>query len=119
MKTTQVTIKAALMTALVVLPSFNSALAQSLLVDPRTAVTATMDGGTTKVNNTWYEVGVNVAAPTTGLPTGLVHGQTDTNSTYQIQPAVGMNAFLLDAVNPTGTITLGTPVALHGFSLAG
>jgi uncharacterized protein (TIGR03118 family) len=115
----KIIMKAAIVSVLVAFPSLNSALGQSLLVDPRTAVTATMDGGTTKVNNTWYELGVNVAAPTTGLPTGLVHGQTDTNSTYQIQPAVGMNAFLLDAANPAGTITLETPVALHGFSFAG
>jgi uncharacterized protein (TIGR03118 family) len=63
--------------------------------------------------------GVNTAAPTTGLKTGIVTGQTDPLSTYQIQPAVGLNAFLLDAGNTTGTITLETPIALHGFSLAG
>ena len=119
MKSLQITLNVAFVYALVLLPSLNSALGQGLLVDPRTAVTATMDGGAAKTGNTWYEVGVNVAAPTTGLPTGLVSGQTDTNSSYQIQPAVGMNAFLLDATIPTGSITLETPVALHGFSLAG
>jgi uncharacterized protein (TIGR03118 family) len=78
-----------------------------------------MDGGTAKTGNVWYEVGVNTAALTTGLKTGLVTSQTDTNSTYLIQPAVGMNAFLIDAASPKGTITLETPIALYGFSFAG
>src|SRR5207237_10863382 len=31
-------------------------------------ITATMDGGTTLAGNTWYELGQNAAAPTTGVP---------------------------------------------------
>src|SRR5882672_983067 len=32
------------------------------------SITATMDGGTNKTGNTWYERGYNLAALTTGLP---------------------------------------------------
>jgi uncharacterized protein (TIGR03118 family) len=119
MKVTRITTQVALVSALGVLASLTSTFGQVFLVDPRTAVTATMDGGTAKTGNTWYELGAYAAEPTTGLKTGLVTSQTDTNSTYQIQPAVGMNSFMLDATFLTGTITLETPVALHGFSLAG
>ena len=118
MKIVTLTKQVALVSALGALASLNSALGQTL-VNPQTAVTATMDQGTARGANVWYELGVNTAAPTTGLKTGLVTGVSDSNSTYQIMPAVGMNAFLLDAAHPTGTLTLQTPVALAGFSLAG
>jgi len=108
-----------LVSALGALASLNSALGQAILVDPHTAVTATMDQGTARGANVWYEVGVYTPAPTTGLKTGLITSQADTNSTYLFQPAVGRNAFLLDAAHPTGTLTFETPMALHGFSLAG
>jgi uncharacterized protein (TIGR03118 family) len=119
MKITQLTARVALLSALGALPALNSALGQVILVDPHTAVTATMDGGTARTGNTWYEVGVNTAGPTTGLKTGLVTSQADTNSSYEIQPAAGLNAFLLDGNNKIGRITLETPVALYGFSFAG
>ena len=118
MKIVTLTKKVALISALGTLASLNSALGQTL-VNPQTAVTATMDQGTARGANVWYEVGVYTPAPTTGLKTGLVTGQADTNSTYLFQPAAGRNAFLIDAAHPTGTLTFETPMALYGFSLAG
>jgi uncharacterized protein (TIGR03118 family) len=117
--------KMALACALAALLSSSKALAAVVLVNPATAVTATMDNGTTRNSssslsgNTWYEVGVNSGHPTNGLPTGTVTSQSDALSTYDIQPAIGLNALLLDAGHPTGTITFQTPVALHGFSVSG
>ena len=34
---------------------------------PLSGITATMDGGTGLGGNTWYQIGQNPAAPTTGL----------------------------------------------------
>jgi uncharacterized protein (TIGR03118 family) len=117
--------KKALIGAIAALLAANCARAAVTLVNPATAVTATMDNGTTLnssgglYGNTWYEVGVNTAKPTNGLPTGTITGESDPLSTYDIQPAAGMNALLLDAQHLAGTITFQTPVALHGFSLSG
>ena len=72
---------------------------------PKSTVSATMDGGTGKGGNTYYEVGVNKAAPTTGLQTGTVSGQTDPASTYLIQPANGLNALMLDVNATVGFLT--------------
>ena len=99
--------------------SLQSTFGAALPIDAHTAITATMDGGTAKTGNTWYEVGVNTAALTTGLKTGLVTGQSDPLSSYQIESASGLNAFMLDASRTNGTIMFATPIALHGFSFAG
>src|SRR5512141_2485552 len=74
--------KIALLVALLVAPMMNQAFGQAVPVDPKLTVSATMDGGTAKTGNTWYEVGVNTAAPATGLKTGIVAGQTDPLSDY-------------------------------------
>ncbi len=89
-----------------------------LPIDPSTTVTATMDAGTGLSGNTWYEVGVNGAAPTTGLQTGLVYGQTDTNSSYFFRPAEGYNVLMLDSATPSGSIEFTSPEQLYAFSLA-
>ncbi len=77
-----------------------------------------MDYGIGKANNTWYEVGVNPAAPTTGLRTGLVSSEADTNSTYLIQPATSPNVLMLDGSHSRGRLTFQTPVAVDALSLA-
>lgn len=78
-----------------------------------------MDGGTAKTGNTWYEVGVNTAAPTTGIKTGIVAGQADALSSYLIQPATGPNALMLDNATKSGSLTFNSPLTLAAFSLAG
>lgn len=95
------------------------AWAAALPVDPRTTVTATMDGGTAKTGNTWYEIGVNAAAPTTGVRTGLVAGQTDPLSTFLIQPATGPNVLMLDGANPNGGFTFNSPLTMAAVALVG
>ena len=79
------------------------------------AVTATMDGGTAKTGNTWYEVGYNAAAPATGVPTGFFFGQTDPTSSFYIENArtdqTLKNVLLLDGTATSGTVTFITPRA--------
>ncbi len=78
-------------------------------------ITATMDGGTSKGGNTWYQVGQNAAAPTTGLPMGTSFTVTDPTTggdTFQFQGIDTNNAILLANDNngsPTGTFTLAQP----------
>jgi len=88
----------ALMAALLALPLAQHAFAAATIngVSVAGTVTATMDGGTAKTGNTWYERGVNSASNITGLVTGLIAGQADPLSTYLIQPATGNNALMLD-----------------------
>src|SRR5687768_13635581 len=93
-------------TLLAITGSFvNSALGQA----PTNLITATMDGGTAKTGNTWYEVGRNSAAPTTGLRTGFVAGQTDPLSLYFIRPASELNALMLDTATNFGRLTFERP----------
>ena len=85
-------------------------------------ITATMDGGTTLGGNTWYAYGQNAndVANTNGpggtnLRSGLPMGTTITsfaNPTinYQMRPTGANNALLLDAANPTGTMTFTVPL---------
>jgi autotransporter-associated beta strand protein len=75
-------------------------------------ITATMDGGTAVTGYTWYEVGQNTAAATTGLPMGTTITST-TNAQYQypLQSSANRNALLLDSGNTTGRFTLTTPTA--------
>lgn len=111
--------QAVLVMALVHGPSLQQAFSQAVPVDPKTTVTATMDGGTAKTGNTWYEIGVNSAAPNTGIRTGLIDGQTDPLSTYLIQPVTGNNALMLDSAAPSGRLIFSRPLSLTGLSLAG
>lgn len=110
----------ALLAALLALPLAQSTFAATINgVDPKTTVTASMDGGVLKTGNTWYEVGVNSASNTTGLVTGLVAGHDDPLSTYLIQPAQGNNALMLDAANKSGTLVFDRPLPLTAISLFG
>jgi hypothetical protein len=118
MNNSQLIGKATLMSAVLGL-SIAGTYGAAVPVDPKTTVTASMDGGITKSGNTWYELGVNKAAPTTGLKTGFVLGQTDPFSTYLIQPATGNNALMLDTNRSSGTLTFTRPLSFTALSLAG
>jgi hypothetical protein len=111
--------KTMVLRALVFAAAAVSARAGAVPVDPATTVTATMDGGTAKTGNTWYEVGVNLAAAATGIKTGIVTGQADPLSTYLFQSASALNTLLLDGLNKVGTFTFNNPLTVNGFTLTG
>jgi hypothetical protein len=73
-----------------------------------TGITATMDGGTAKGGDTFYELGVNTGNPNTGIPSAgqPFRSMNDPYHSFQLQPFSGNNALMLDASNPTGTLTL-------------
>ena len=82
------------------------------------AVTASMDGGVAKTGNTWYERGLNTAAPTTGLPNpGVVTSLADATTAYLIQPYTGNNTLMLDTAATSGTLTMLTPAPYSAISL--
>ncbi len=78
-----------------------------------------MDGGTAKTGNTWYEVGVNTAAPTSGIRTGLVSGQADSLSSYLIQPSDARNTLMLDGATKSGSLNFRSPLTISAFSIVG
>ena len=122
MKTTQILRQTALISALLAVPLANNTFGAAVPVDPKTTITATMDGGTAKTGNTWYEVGVNTAALTTGIKTGVIAGSgpsSDSLSTYLIGPANGLNALVLDTAKKTGTLTFGRALSVTALSFAG
>jgi len=81
--------------------------------------TATMDTGLTNSLNTWYEVGYDPDAPSTGLP---LAGSTLTNVSasdhlYTLAPSYSANnVLLLTSNSPTGTLTPTTLSIYHGLS---
>ena len=84
------------------------------------AVTATMDGGTGKTGTTWYAVGEDTDAPTTGLPMGTTFTSgADSSTSFALPSAVGNNAVLLNAVTTSATLTLNTPAMFASLSLLG
>ena len=106
--------------AILILPTVGHVQGAAVPVDPKTTVTATMDGGTAKTGNTWYEKGVNAAAPTSGITVGqIVSGQTDPLSSYLFQPASGNNALMLDSGKTSGSLLFSRPLSLTGLSLSG
>lgn len=74
------------------------------------SLTGAMDNGANKLSgNTWYEVGQNAGALTTGLPSGTTFtSASDATTSFHLESAVGSNAFLLDN-GQTGTLTFATP----------
>jgi hypothetical protein len=92
-------------------------------------VTATMDGGTAKTGDTFYEMGITqFTAPQTGPPpvvsgvpkAGSVFGSgTDANHTFVLQPnGAGQNdAVMLDAANASGSLNLVNPNRFSTLSL--
>jgi PEP-CTERM motif-containing protein len=81
------------------------------------AVTATMDAGAAENGDTWYQLGFNASAPTTGLPAGSNVASQTGNGTFAIQPAVGNNAVLLNSATPTTTLNLITPAPYSRLAL--
>ena len=76
-------------------------------------LSATMDG-----INTWYEVGQNSGAPTTGIPSGQTFTSlSDSWDQFHLQPATGNNAILLAKDHNTGTFTFSTPGAYRGLAI--
>ena len=89
--------------------------------DPTThysgAITATMDNGTAKTFNTWYESGLPGGAGG-GLPgAGVFTSAADPSAQFLLAPYTGPNALFLDQDNPTGTLTFATPAAFHELSI--
>lgn len=88
-------------------------------VSLRSFTTATMDGGPNNNANTWYEVGYNTAAPTTGLPAA---GSTITSAafsdhTYKMPVTyAGNNALFINQAVPTGALVPVTPVNASALS---
>lgn len=81
--------------------------------------TATMDGG--NLGFTWYGVGFNTGASTTGLPTGLTTSEaTPTDLSFQLQPfgtTAGGN--VNNAIFQGGTLTMSTPMPYIRLALIG
>jgi len=89
-------------------------------------ITATMDGGITKSGNTWYELGQNTAAKTTGLPMGTTFTVSSSATglhTFQLQGVDTNNAICVGSsgtggggLGLTGTFTLTTPAEYPAIS---
>jgi hypothetical protein len=90
---------------------------------PLEVTTASLDAGTLNTGSTWYEVGYNTAAPTTGLPLAgtVLTNQAANDHTYRLAPSYtsASNAILVDSVVPTATITLATPASYSALSFLG
>jgi fibronectin-binding autotransporter adhesin len=91
-------------------------------------ITATVDGGTAKSGNTWYQLGQDTGAVNTGLPmnVALTMSSNDTTTgvknTYQMPNVGANNAILLasDGSAPTsGTFTLNQVYDYNTLSLLG
>jgi autotransporter-associated beta strand protein len=94
-------------------------------------ITATMDGGTAGTGNTWYALGQNTAASSTGLPMGTTFTSTsaDTaplfngnNSQFTLQNTGTNNAIFVasnGSLPKTGTFTLTTPGNYSAISFVG
>ncbi|HEY4283797.1 MAG TPA: PEP-CTERM sorting domain-containing protein [Chthoniobacterales bacterium] len=84
----------------------------------QTAITASMDGGTTKSGSTWYQLGENADAPATGLPMGATFtSASDPGTSFAFQSDAGNNAILIDSAHTTGNFTLTTPSTFSSLSL--
>jgi hypothetical protein len=82
-------------------------------------ITATMDGGTAKSGDTFYETGVNTGSPAAGTPHAGVFGSAnDVNHAFQLQAnGAGQNdAVMLDSFNTNGTLLVTTPKAYQTLS---
>jgi hypothetical protein len=92
------------------------------------ATTATMDGG--NVGGTWYELGYNTAAPTTGLPFhgSTIVSQSAADHSYMFPPSYGTpipaaqtvpDAFVIGQGSGPAAITFVTPGLYSLVSLIG
>jgi fibronectin-binding autotransporter adhesin len=81
-------------------------------------VTATMDTGTTKGGDTWFEKGWSTNLPNAGLPTSgsTFVSQEDTNHTFTMPSYAGNDVILLSSTVATGTFNFTTPAAYTALS---
>src|SRR6267378_1695833 len=83
------------------------------------ATTASMDAGTNNTDASWYEIGFNTAAPTTGFPAAgsTFASASAANHQYTMAPSYAANnAMLIDGIVSNGTWTLTTPAAYTNLS---
>ncbi len=75
-------------------------------------VSATMDAGTAKTGNTWYEVGTDTLFPNSGLPMGQTVTAASSNAQridrFTLAGATTNNAILLDTASSTARVTFAT-----------
>jgi hypothetical protein len=74
------------------------------------------NGAPATTGNTWYGVGQNVSAPTTGLPVLPYVSESDANTTLLLKPSNVSNTLLIDSTHTTGTLTLTSPAAYSTLS---
>jgi hypothetical protein len=84
-------------------------------------VTATMDGGTGKANNCWYEAGYYAGQPTTGIPAaGSTFASAHNAATYTMPASYAANNAALVAFNVTNAnLTFATPGSYGALSFLG
>jgi hypothetical protein len=81
-------------------------------------ITVTMDGGTNKTGNTWYEKGYYAGLPTTGIPiAGSTISSAAISASYTMPPTyVGNSAVVLTKNVPSANVLLATPASYGGLS---
>src|SRR3982750_4809323 len=83
------------------------------------ATTASMDAGTNNTGASWYEIGFNAAAPTTGFPAAGSTFSSPAASSHQYTMApsyAANNSMLIDGVISNGIWTLATPATYTNLS---
>ena len=83
------------------------------------ATSASMDAGTNNTGASWYEVGFNTAAPTTGIPAAGSTFASASAASHQFTMASSYttnDAMLVDGIVTNGTWTLITPAAYTNLS---
>src|SRR5207247_11228340 len=80
--------------------------------------TATMEGGTSKLNNCWYEKGYFAGLPNTGLPApGSTVNSATLPASYTMPPSYTANNAIVVASNITSAnITFSSPAAYGALS---
>jgi hypothetical protein len=82
-------------------------------------VTVTMDGGTNRTGNTWYERGFDTFHPLSGIPAaGTILDSTNLPNHHYLMPAdyTVNNAIYCESNNPSVLVTFATPTNLTGLA---
>jgi hypothetical protein len=84
-------------------------------------VTATMDGGTGKANNCWYEQGYYSGAPSTGIPAaGSTFNSSAISASYTMPSSYAASCAVLLAQNVSNAnVTLAAPASYGALSFLG
>jgi len=84
----------------------------------QSSVTATMDAGTAKTGDTWYEKGWNTYAPSTGLPASgsTFTSQYDSSHIFQMPNYSANDVVLLSTASKTATMNFTAPAAYSTLS---